>query len=125
MKSSQKSTNNSAKLASKTKQKSHQPIPLTPAQLKSRQDQLLVIDVRGLLEYWLGHIAGAQRFSRARILKEIAKDRAIAITCLSGHRSDLAAKWLVAEGYSHVYSLKGGLLAWQGAGYAVHRGNRL
>jgi rhodanese-related sulfurtransferase len=100
------------------------PIPLSPTQLNSRQNQLFLIDVRGWLEYWMGHVSGAQRFSRDRILKEIPKDRAIAITCLSGHRSDMAAQWLVSQGYSKVHSLKGGLLAWQSAGYAVSRGTR-
>jgi rhodanese-related sulfurtransferase len=84
----------------------------------------MVVDVRGILEYWMGHIAGAKRMSRDRILKEIPKDQAIAITCLSGHRSDMAAQWLVSEGYSKVHSLQGGLLAWQSAGYPVHRGNQ-
>jgi thiosulfate sulfurtransferase len=108
-----------------TQKQSTNPSPLTPDQLHSLQDQLLVIDVRGWLEYWMSHIAGAQRFSRDRILKEIPKDQAIAITCLSGHRSDMAAQWLVTQGYSKVHSLKGGLLAWQSSGYPVHRGNRL
>lgn len=97
---------------------------LTPSQLQSRQEQLLVIDVRGWFEYFMGHIAGAERMSRDRILKEVPKDQAIAITCLSGHRSDMAAQWLVSEGYSKVHSLRGGLLAWQSAGYPVHRGNQ-
>jgi rhodanese-related sulfurtransferase len=100
------------------------PSTLTPSQLQSRQGQLLVIDVRGWFEYFMGHIAGAKRMSRDRILKEVPKDQAIAVTCLSGHRSDMAAQWLVAQGYSKVYSLSGGLLAWQGAGYPVHRGNQ-
>ncbi|MEY3301667.1 MAG: rhodanese-like domain-containing protein [Pseudanabaena sp.] len=100
------------------------PSPLSPSQLQSRQNQLMVVDVRGILEYWMGHIAGAKRMSRDRILKEIPKDQAIAITCLSGHRSDMAAQWLVAQGYSKVHSLRGGLLAWQSAGYPVHRGNQ-
>jgi len=99
-------------------------VSLSPSQLKSRQNQLIVIDVRGWLEYLIGHIAGAKKMSRDRILKEIPKDQAIAITCLSGHRSDMAAQWLVAQGYSKVHSLKGGLLAWQSAGYSVHRGIR-
>jgi rhodanese-related sulfurtransferase len=99
-------------------------VSLSPAQLNSRQEQLLVIDVRGWFEYFIGHIAGAERMSRDRILKEIPKDRAIAITCLSGHRSNMSAQWLVSEGYSKVHNLQGGLLAWQGAGYPVHRGNQ-
>jgi rhodanese-related sulfurtransferase len=107
-----------------THQRSVNPTLLTPAELKSRQNQLLIVDVRGGLEYWMGHIPGAQRLSRQRILQDIAKDRAIAITCLSGHRSAITAQWLVSQGYRQVYNLQGGLLAWQSAGYAVQRGNR-
>jgi len=97
---------------------------LTPAQLQSRQKQLLIIDVRGWLEYIMGHIPGSQRLNRDRILKEIPKDQSIALTCLSGHRSAIAAQWLVTQGYRQVYNLQGGLLTWQGAGYPVQRGNR-
>jgi thiosulfate sulfurtransferase len=99
-------------------------ILLTPAQFKSRQKEFLAIDVRGWLEYWMAHIPGAKRLSRDRILKTVPKDQAIALTCLSGHRSAMAAQWLVGQGYENVHNLKGGLLGWQSAGYAVHRGNR-
>jgi len=100
------------------------PTLLTPAQLESRQNQLLVIDVRGWLEYWIGHVPGSRRLSRNSILKEISKDQAISIICLSGHRSTMAAQWLVTQGYRQVYNLQGGLLAWQNTGYPVQRGNR-
>jgi rhodanese-related sulfurtransferase len=106
-----------------TKQQSTNSILLTPAQLKLRQNQLLIIDVRGWLEYWMGHIPGAKRLNQNRILKDIPKDQAIAITCLSGHRSAIAAQWLITQGYRQVYNLQGGLMAWQGAGYTVQRGN--
>ncbi|SRR5579883_877705 len=104
------------------KQPSKNPTLLTPAQLQAQQRQLLVVDVRGRLEYWMGHIPGAQPLNRARILKDIPKHQAIAVTCLSGHRSAIAAQWLVSQGYQQVYNLQGGLLAWQGAGYPVQRG---
>lgn len=100
------------------------PVGLTAAQLNSRQNQLLVVDVRGALEYWMGHIPGAQLMSRDRILREISKDRAIAVTCASGHRSAAASEWLVAQGYRQVYNLQGGLMAWHNAGYPVQRGSR-
>ena len=98
------------------------PVLLTPDQLKSLQTQLLIIDVRGWLEYWLGHIPGAKRLSRHRILKEVSKDQSIAFTCLSGHRSAIAAQWFVSQGYRQVYNLQGGLMSWQSAGYQVQRG---
>lgn len=106
------------------KKQSTNPVLLTPTQLKAQEKQLLIIDMRGWLEYWMGHVPAAQRLSRNRILKDIPKEQAIAITCLSGHRSEIAAQWLVTQGYRQVYNLQGGLLAWQGAGYPVQRGNR-
>ncbi|UBF30638.1 rhodanese-like domain-containing protein (plasmid) [Kovacikia minuta CCNUW1] len=106
-----------------TKKQTGNPILLTPAQLKSRQNQLLVVDIRGWFEYWMSHIPGAQRINQSRILKNISKDQAIAVTCLSGHRSAIVAQWLVSQGYRQVYNLQGGLLAWQGKGYSVHRGS--
>lgn len=113
MKSRSKSTN----------QKVTNPVLLTPAQLKSRQDQLMIIDVRGWMEYWMGHIPGAQRFNQTRILQDIPKDQAIVLTCLSGHRSAITAQWLVSQGYRQVYNLKGGTMAWQQMGYPLQRGN--
>ncbi|HEY9620864.1 MAG TPA: rhodanese-like domain-containing protein [Crinalium sp.] len=107
-----------------TKSKATNPVLLTPVQLKTKQNQLTLIDIRGWLEYWMGHIPGAQRLSLNRILKTIPKDQPIAITCLSGHRSAIAAQWLVSQGYQQVHNLQGGLMAWQGAGHTVQRGNR-
>ncbi|MBE9182335.1 rhodanese-like domain-containing protein [Oculatella sp. LEGE 06141] len=107
-----------------TKKQTGNPISLTPAQFESRQNQLLVVDVRGWFEYWMGHIPGSQRMKQNHILKSIPKDKPIAVTCLSGHRSAIAAQWLVSQGYQHVYNLQGGLMAWQGAGYIVQRGNQ-
>lgn len=104
-------------------QKPINPISLTPNQLKSRQNQLMIIDVRGWVEYWLGHIPGAKRYSQNRILKDIPKDQALVLTCLSGHRSAIAAQWLVSQGYRQVYNLKGGTMAWQQLGYPLQRGN--
>lgn len=107
-----------------TKKQIENPILLTPAQFKSRQDQLLVVDVRGWFEYWMGHIPGAQRMNQNRILKTISKDQAIAVTCLSGHRSAIAAQWLVSQGYQQVYNLQGGIMAWQQMGDPLQRGNQ-
>ncbi|MBW4520624.1 MAG: rhodanese-like domain-containing protein [Scytolyngbya sp. HA4215-MV1] len=111
------------KLKSKNKGLTN-PILLTSTQLKSQKNQLLIIDVRGWLEYWLGHVPGARRLSRSQILKSIPKDQPIALTCLSGYRSALMAQWLVTQGYRQVYNLQGGVLAWQGCGYPVQRGYR-
>ncbi len=118
MKASKKSTNKTKSVRTRTEN----PTSLDPTQFKKLEDQLLIIDVRGWLEYMIGHIPGAHRFSRAHILRNIPKDQAIALTCLSGHRSAIAAQWLVSQGYRQVYNLNGGILAWQQMGYTIQRG---
>jgi len=101
-----------------------QPTPLSAVQLESRREELLILDVRTWPEYLLGHIPGAQLFNRERALKDITKDQAIAVACLSGHRSQLIAQWLVEQGYTKVYNLQGGLIAWKQSGYPVKVGNK-
>ncbi|QIZ70706.1 rhodanese-like domain-containing protein [Oxynema aestuarii] len=95
---------------------------LTPSQLKSRKQQLEIIDARGFLEYLFGHIPGAKRMSRDRILQELPKDRAIVVTCMSGARSAALGHWLVAQGYQKVYNLQGGCMGWQQSGYGLKQG---
>ncbi|MGF1602273.1 MAG: rhodanese-like domain-containing protein [Thermosynechococcaceae cyanobacterium] len=95
---------------------------LTASQLRSRQSQLTIIDVRSKLEYLTGHIPGARNLGRDRILKTVPKDQPVAITCLSGHRSAPVAKWLVKQGYQKVYNLQGGMVTWQMAHYPIKRG---
>jgi rhodanese-related sulfurtransferase len=97
---------------------------LTPKQLKSQQEQLQIIDVRSWLEYLIGHIPEAQHLSRSRILKEIPKNQAMVVVCLSGHRSLPVAQWLIKQGYQKVYNLQGGLMAWKSNGYALRIGNQ-
>lgn len=97
---------------------------LTASQLRSRQSQLTIVDVRSKLEYLTGHIPGARCLGRNLILQEVPKDQPIVIACMSGHRSSPVAQWLVAQGYSKVYNLQGGLMTWQMAHYPIKRGFR-
>jgi rhodanese-related sulfurtransferase len=107
-----------------TPERSTKPKSLTPSQLKSQQEKLLILDVRSGLEYLMGHIPSAQRISRSRILKDIPKSQAIAVACLSGHCSLPVAQWLVGQGYPQVYTLQGGLMAWKSQGYPTKMGNQ-
>ncbi|MBP0001734.1 MAG: rhodanese-like domain-containing protein [Cyanobacteria bacterium SID2] len=95
---------------------------LTPAQLHTKQEQMHVVDVRGMVEYMFGHIPGSKRLSLERILREIPQDEPIAVTCLSGMRSQAVANVLVQKGYQKVYNLQGGCMAWQRAGYTLQSG---
>ena len=52
--------------------------------------------------------------------KTLSPDRAIALYCASGARSQMAGEMLLSLGYREVYNL-GGLGAWVAAGGKVHR----
>ncbi|MEC4813830.1 MAG: rhodanese-like domain-containing protein, partial [Scytonema sp. PMC 1069.18] len=88
------------------------------------QSQFIVVDVRSWLGYLMGHIPGALRMNRDRVLQEISKHQQIVITCRSGNLSFPVAKWLVKQGYQNVYNLQGGCIAWQKLGYPLEKGNK-
>jgi rhodanese-related sulfurtransferase len=84
-----------------------------------------VFDVRTSGEYKSGHLKQALQADWNN--KEEFKDRAlnldktkpVYVYCLGGGRSTAAAQWLLDQGYSNVYSLKGGINAWKQANKPV------
>jgi len=83
--------------------------------------EALVVDVRTFQEYAQGRIQGAACIPvdeitlRARELLA-DKNKPVLVYCRSGSRSAYAANALQAIGYSKVFNLAGGILAWQKAG---------
>jgi thioredoxin 1 len=49
----------------------------------------------------------------------LQKEKPIYVYCLSGGRSKSVANYLCKNGFTKVYNLKGGLLAWQQDGYSI------
>jgi rhodanese-related sulfurtransferase len=83
-----------------------------------------VVDVRGSDEFAAGHLRDAKNIPLADLTNRIAeleksKNRTVVVVCQSGVRSDKAARQLAAAGFEDVYSLEGGLTAWQAAGLPV------
>lgn len=78
------------------------------------------IDVRTPEEYAEGHVAGAKLIPLKELeqrLAEVPKDRQVYIYCHSGKRSAAAADILVKAGFTNIENVKGGITAWQAAGY--------
>jgi len=78
-----------------------------------------LVDVRTSNEFRSGHIRGALNvdyFGGGRFTKAIDKldrDRPLYLYCRSGSRSQKAARQIVEMGFSEIYDLKGGFLAWE------------
>ena len=74
-----------------------------------------LIDVREDFEYQTSNLGG-ELIPLGGILIEtdkIAKDKEVVIMCRSGKRSAAAIMQLEAQGYTNLYNLFGGILAWQ------------
>ena len=95
---------------------------LTPAnavQLMNNED-VVVLDVREASETAVGKIAKAVQIPVGAVKTRIAeldkhKGKTLLVYCKTGARSAAACKELSQHGFDKVYSLNGGLLAWQEA----------
>jgi rhodanese-related sulfurtransferase len=102
---------------------------LTPAELTRliNQENALVVDVSPLGEFEKGHIVGSRHVAMSQFdpeNKALAKvrEQPVAVVCRSGMQSGQAAKRLVKAGFTRVYTLDGGIAAWQQAEMPLARG---
>ncbi len=84
----------------------------------------LVIDLRSADEFSSGSITNARNFpldSLATRGSELArfKSRPVILVCAAGQRSAKAVQQLMADGFTEVFNLGGGLGAWREAGLPV------
>ena len=101
---------------------------LTPAaavQLMNKED-VVVLDVRESSETVGGKIAKAIQIPVGAVAKRVDelekfKDKTLLVYCKSGARAGIACKELSKNGFDKVYSLNGGLLAWQDAHLPVSK----
>ena len=95
---------------------------LTPAaavQLMNNED-VVVVDVREPSETVGGKIAKAIQIPVGALTKRIDelekhKNKTLLVYCKTGARSGAACKELGKQGFEKVFSLNGGILAWQDA----------
>lgn len=94
-------------------------------QLINRRDAV-VIDVRDAAEYKSGHITNARHIPEREIesrMKELekVKSKPIIVSCARGNRSLNVANRLRKLGFAEVFSLRGGLAAWQAASMPLEK----
>jgi rhodanese-related sulfurtransferase len=97
--------------------------PLQVTQLMNR-GKTTVIDVRTADEFAGGHLRDAKNIPLADLGNRIgelekSKNRTVVVVCQSGARSEKAVRQLAAAGFADVWSLDGGVAAWQAAGLPV------
>lgn len=77
-----------------------------------------LLDVRQDFEYAEGHMPGARHIPLPELserLGELDKHLPLLTYCRSGVRSLAAANMLAGQGFRELMSLKGGIMAWEGA----------
>jgi rhodanese-related sulfurtransferase len=84
------------------------------------------VDVREPAEFKSGHIPNARNVPLGQVgdrLKELEKFKArpILLTCATGNRSATAGGTLQKAGFGQVFSLAGGMGAWQQASMPVEK----
>ena len=94
-------------------------IDLPPAEVVRLVNQNgIVIDARTEQQFDKGHLAGAQHIPASELTPDSDKlkrykDKPVVIVCETGMASSRLAGSLRKQGFADVFSLKGGLDAWQ------------
>lgn len=87
-----------------------------------RNEEMILLDVRGNEEWDEGHIEGAKHIYVGHLeenLGKVPRNSPIVVYCDSSRRSSIAASILKRNGYRDVYNVLGSMTAWKNAGYEV------
>jgi rhodanese-related sulfurtransferase len=88
------------------------------------EKKAIILDVREEHEWKEQHIAGAIHIPLAQVESRVSeleqyKDSNVVVQCRSGKRSAKAASSLKAAGFTKVFNLTGGIIAWGESGLKV------
>jgi rhodanese-related sulfurtransferase len=82
-------------------------------------ENVRIIDVREVNEVAMGAIPGAEHIPLATLpfrLQDLHPEHTLVMVCRSGARSAQACYFLLQNGFKNVVNLRGGMMAWHGAG---------
>ncbi len=87
-------------------------------ELKSKEDGILLLDVRTPGEFHSGHIKGALNIDIngpgfKEKIQELDAGKTILVYCHSGARSAKASKVMSENGFSTIFDLSGGIISWK------------
>jgi rhodanese-related sulfurtransferase len=96
----------------------------TLIQANQQNPDFVIIDVRTPEEFAQGHLENAANINYNSTdfsdeIKTLDKNRTYLIYCLSGARSSQALGLMAVLQFAEVYSISGGITAWQAAGLPV------
>lgn len=85
------------------------------------QGKTVIVDVRDAAEFAAGHVRDAKNIPLKELPQRVAelekfKSKAVVVVCQAGVQSSKATTQLKNAGFNEVYSLNGGLAAWQAQG---------
>ncbi len=88
--------------------------------------EAVILDVREKSEYDAGHILNSRLIPMAKLNERIGelekfREHPIVVICRSGQRSSLATALLGKQGFAQVYTLAGGVVAWQKANLPLEK----
>ena len=92
------------------------------ATMKDERPDLVVVDVRELVEWDEGHIDGALHLPMGEAMARkdlVPAGRPKAVVCAGGLRSSLVISALSRAGLTDFYNVIGGMTAWQKGGYGT------
>lgn len=87
-------------------------------------EQCIILDVRTKEEYSKGKLEGSSNIPLNELAKRVAKELSdksakVYVYCLSGSRSRYAVSEMMEMGYTNVFDMKQGMLAWRAKGFPV------
>ena len=103
---------------------------ITPEHLKARLDAgeyLCLIDARESDEFGLAHTTGAQWCARDLLATQVERAAPIlyvplVVYCSRGEAATLSVPTLQRLGYTYIFVIQGGFLAWCAAGFPTETG---
>jgi len=90
-------------------------IDVETLQNRLENKEIILLDVREVDEYEGGHIEGSVNAPLSSLNETelpYPKDEPIYVICRSGNRSAQAAQLLKQRGYTEIYDVSGGMVAW-------------